>query len=117
MFKMRSDPRVTKVGALLRKYSLDELPQFWNVLIGDMSIVGPRPPLPSETLSYGSSTYRRLFIRPGITGPWQVGGRSALTWEESLRLDLRYVENWSLTEDLLIMARTGREMIRPSAAY
>jgi exopolysaccharide biosynthesis polyprenyl glycosylphosphotransferase len=117
LFKMRSDPRVTKVGALLRKYSLDELPQFWNVLMGDMSIVGPRPPLPSETLSYGSSTYRRLFIRPGITGPWQVGGRSALTWEESLRLDLRYVENWSLTEDLLIMARTGREMIRPSAAY
>lgn len=117
LFKMRADPRVTRVGALLRKYSLDELPQFWNVLVGDMSIVGPRPPLPSETRSYGGSTYRRLFIRPGITGPWQVGGRSALTWEESLRLDLRYVENWSLTGDLLIMARTGREMIRPSAAY
>lgn len=117
LFKMRSDPRVTRVGSLLRKYSLDELPQFWNVLVGDMSIVGPRPPLPSETRSYGGSTYRRLFIRPGITGPWQVGGRSSLSWDESLRLDLRYVENWSLTQDLLIMARTGREMIRPTAAY
>lgn len=117
LFKMQDDPRVTRVGKFLRRTSLDELPQFWNVFIGNMSIVGPRPPLPKETAEYESHTGRRLFIKPGITGPWQVGGRSDLTWDESVRLDLRYVENWSLTEDVLIMARTARAMVKPSGAY
>jgi exopolysaccharide biosynthesis polyprenyl glycosylphosphotransferase len=117
LFKLKSDPRVTRVGAFLRKFSLDELPQFWNVLVGDMSVVGPRPPLLSETRAYGSSTYRRLFIRPGITGPWQVGGRSLLSWDESVRLDLRYVENWSVIGDIVIMWRTFVTMIKPEGAF
>ena len=117
LFKLKSDPRVTRVGAFLRKYSLDELPQFWNVLIGDMSAVGPRPPLPSEITAYDGTVYRRLYIKPGITGLWQVSGRSDLSWEESVRLDLRYVENWSATSDLVIMWRTAQVMIAPKGAY
>lgn len=117
LFKMKHDPRVTPVGRLLRKYSLDEVPQFWNVLVGDMSVVGPRPPLPSEVTAYDGSVYRRLYIKPGITGPWQVGGRSDLSWEESIRLDLRYVENWSVMSDLVLMWRTAKVMIRPDGAY
>lgn len=117
MFKMRNDPRVTKVGAVLRRFSLDELPQFWNVLRGDMSVVGPRPPLPSEVGAYAAPVFRRLYIKPGITGLWQVSGRSDLSWEESVRLDLHYVENWSTMTDLLIMARTAQTMIRPRGAY
>ena len=117
LFKIKKDPRVTRVGAFLRRYSLDELPQFVNVLIGDMSIVGPRPPLPREVTSYDGTVYRRLYIKPGITGLWQVSGRSDLTWDESLRLDLRYVENWSLTSDLMIMWRTAKVMLRPKGAY
>lgn len=117
LFKMKSDPRVTRVGRVLRKFSLDELPQFWNVLIGDMSIVGPRPPLPSEVTAYDGRVYRRLYIKPGITGLWQVSGRSDLSWEESVKLDLRYVENWSLTNDLIIMWRTVKVMLKPSGAY
>lgn len=117
LFKMKNDPRITRVGAILRKYSLDELPQFWNVLIGDMSIVGPRPPLPSEVVGYDGRVYRRLYIKPGITGLWQVSGRSDLSWDESVRLDLRYVENWSVTNDLMIMVRTARVMIHPKGAY
>lgn len=116
-FKMRRDPRVTRVGAFLRRTSLDELPQFWNVLRGDMSVVGPRPPLPREVRGYDGTTARRLLISPGITGPWQVGGRSDLSWEQSIRLDLHYVENWSLLGDLAIMARTARAMVRPEGAY
>lgn len=108
---------MTRVGAFLRKYSLDELPQFWNVLVGDMSIVGPRPPLPSEVMSYDGTVYRRLYIKPGITGLWQVSGRSDLTWDESVRLDLRYVENWSVTNDLLLIWRTAGIIIRPEGAY
>jgi exopolysaccharide biosynthesis polyprenyl glycosylphosphotransferase len=117
LFKMKADPRVTRVGAFLRKYSLDELPQFWNVLVGDMSAVGPRPPLPSEVAEYHGRVYRRLYINPGITGLWQVSGRSDLSWEESVRLDLRYVENWSVMTDLMIMWRTAAIMMKPDGAY
>lgn len=117
LFKMRADPRVTRVGRVLRKYSLDELPQFFNVLRGDMSISGPRPPLPSEVRNYAGRVFRRLYIKPGITGLWQVSGRSDLSWEESVSLDLRYVENWSVTLDLMIMWRTIRVMLRPVGAY
>lgn len=117
LFKMKSDPRITRVGAILRKYSLDELPQFWNVLRGDMSVVGPRPPLPREVREYDGKVYRRLFIKPGITGLWQVSGRSDLSWEESVRLDLRYVENWSVMSDLMIMWRTAKVMVAPRGAY
>ncbi|WP_345801207.1 sugar transferase [Microbacterium sp. AZCO] len=117
LFKLHNDPRVTRVGAVLRRYSLDELPQFWNVLRGDMSVVGPRPPLPSEVNSYDGAVCRRLFIKPGITGLWQISGRSDLTWDESVRLDLLYVENWSAMSDLMIMWRTAHIMIRPKGAY
>ncbi|WP_434811370.1 sugar transferase [Microbacterium sp. bgisy189] len=117
LFKIQNDPRVTRIGRILRKYSLDEVPQFWNVLRGDMSVVGPRPPLPQEALTYDGTVFRRLYIKPGITGPWQVGGRSDLSWEESVRLDLRYVENWSVLSDLVLMWRTAKIMIRPQGAY
>ncbi|MFT4220197.1 MAG: sugar transferase [Microbacterium sp.] len=117
LFKMKHDPRVTRVGRFLRKTSLDELPQFWNVLVGDMSVVGPRPPLPSEVTAYDGTVFRRLYINPGITGLWQVSGRSDLSWEESVRLDLRYVENWSVMSDLQIMWRTAKVMVRPNGAY
>jgi exopolysaccharide biosynthesis polyprenyl glycosylphosphotransferase len=117
LFKMKRDPRITRVGAILRKFSLDELPQFWNVLVGDMSVVGPRPPLPSEVTTYNGTVFRRLYIKPGITGLWQVSGRSDLSWDESVRLDLRYVENWSVMSDLMIMWRTAAVMIAPQGAY
>jgi len=117
LFKLRHDPRITRVGAFLRRYSLDELPQFANVLVGQMSIVGPRPPLPCEVTEYDGTVSRRLYIKPGITGLWQVSGRSDLSWEESVRLDLRYVENWSLTTDLMIMWRTAMVMVAPRGAY
>lgn len=117
LFKMKDDPRVTRVGKVLRRLSLDELPQFWNVLVGDMSVVGPRPPLPSEVTAYDGTVFRRLYIKPGITGLWQVSGRSDLSWDESVRLDLRYVENWSVMNDLQIMWRTAKVMVRPSGAY
>ncbi|MEL4320461.1 sugar transferase [Leifsonia sp. YIM 134122] len=117
LFKLRNDPRVTRVGRLLRKYSLDELPQIWNVLNGDMSIVGPRPPLRSEVDSYEKDVHRRLFIKPGITGLWQISGRSDLSWEESVRLDLYYVENWSLTGDIMIIWRTFKTILKPVGAY
>ncbi|MDF2555436.1 MAG: polyprenyl glycosylphosphotransferase, partial [Microbacterium sp.] len=109
--------RVTRVGAILRKYSIDELPQFWNVLRGDMSVVGPRPPLPSEVSTYDDPVFRRLYIRPGITGPWQIGGRSDLSWDESVRLDLHYVENWSVMSDVGIMLRTAAVVVRAKGAY
>ncbi|WP_162148841.1 sugar transferase [Arthrobacter sp. H20] len=117
LFKMRDDPRVTTVGRWLRKYSIDELPQLYNVLRGDMALVGPRPPLPSEVSGYAGHTHRRLFIKPGLTGLWQISGRSDLGWEESVRLDLYYVENWSVTGDLMIMWRTFKVMIQPVGAY
>ncbi|CAL4858604.1 sugar transferase [Microbacterium sp. MM2322] len=117
LFKLRRDPRVTRVGQALRKFSLDEVPQFWNVLRGDMSVVGPRPPLPAEVTAYDGTVFRRLYIKPGITGPWQVGGRSDLSWEESVRLDLRYVENWTVMTDLVLMWRTAKVMVTPEGAY
>ncbi|WP_284974676.1 sugar transferase [Arthrobacter sp. efr-133-TYG-104] len=117
LFKIRGDPRITTCGGWMRKYSLDELPQFWNVLVGDMSLVGPRPPLSREVNGYERHTHRRLLIKPGITGLWQINGRSDLPWDEAVRLDLYYVENWSIAGDLMIMWRTFRAMTRPSGAY
>ncbi|QNN54869.1 sugar transferase [Nocardioides mesophilus] len=117
LFKMRQDPRVTPVGALLRRYSLDELPQLVNVLRGEMSLVGPRPPLQREVDAYEIDVRRRLLVRPGVTGLWQVSGRSELTWEESVRLDLYYVDNWSMTSDFVIMAKTVRAVLGSSGAY
>ncbi|WP_051053768.1 sugar transferase [Leucobacter salsicius] len=117
LFKMRNDPRVTNVGRWLRRLSVDELPQFWNVLRGDMSVVGPRPPLPTEVTSYDGQVVRRLYVKPGITGPWQVGGRSDLSWEESVRLDLSYVENWSVMNDLQLIWRTARVVTHGAGAY
>ncbi|WP_354236205.1 sugar transferase [Arthrobacter sp. UYEF3] len=117
LFKIRDDPRVTGCGRWMRKYSLDELPQFWNVLTGEMSLVGPRPPLPTEVERYEKFTNRRLLIKPGITGLWQINGRSTLPWEESIRLDLYYVENWSLTGDLIILWRTFRALRSPAGAF
>jgi len=117
LFKIRRDPRVTPVGRILRRYSVDELPQLLNVIKGDMSVVGPRPPLASEVASYDDEVKRRLLVRPGITGLWQVSGRSDLSWEDSVRLDLSYVENWSLTADFVIVFRTLRAMLSHSGAY
>ena len=116
-FKMRRDPRVTWVGQFLRRSSLDELPQLINVLRGDMSIVGPRPHVTREVEQYGADMHRRLLVKPGITGLWQVSGRSDLSWDESVELDVRYVENWSLSLDLSIIWRTARAVIRASGAY
>jgi exopolysaccharide biosynthesis polyprenyl glycosylphosphotransferase len=117
LFKIRDDPRITTVGGFLRKYSLDELPQLVNVLRGDMSLVGPRPPLPSEVERYEGHAHRRLLVKPGITGLWQVSGRSNLSWEDTVRLDLQYVENWSLGLDLMVLAKTVVTVIRGSGAY
>lgn len=117
LFKIRSDPRITRIGRVLRKYSLDELPQLWNIVAGQMSLVGPRPPLPVEVENYESHMHRRLYIKPGLTGMWQVNGRSNLSWEESVRLDLYYVENWSLAGDLMIIWRTVKVILRPQGAY
>ncbi|WP_022900962.1 sugar transferase [Humibacter albus] len=117
LFKMKSDPRVTRIGRILRKYSLDELPQLWNVFVGDMSLVGPRPPLPREVAAYEHHVHRRLFIKPGLTGMWQINGRSDLSWDESVRLDLYYVENWSLMGDLIILWRTVKVLVNPVGAY
>ncbi len=117
MFKMRLDPRVTRVGRTLRRYSLDELPQLVNVLRGDMALVGPRPPLPDEVEGYNDVERRRLAVRPGITGLWQVSGRADLSWDETLRLDLRYVDNWSLASDLGLVMRTVRAVLEGRGAY
>ncbi|MDY3049478.1 MAG: sugar transferase [Rothia sp. (in: high G+C Gram-positive bacteria)] len=117
LFKMADDPRITKIGKFIRKYSIDELPQLWNVFVGDMSLVGPRPPLPSEVEQYEEDAYRRLLVKPGITGLWQVSGRSNLSWEESIRLDLYYVENWSVTSDIMILLRTVRAVFAKDGAY
>ncbi|WP_405218098.1 sugar transferase [Agrococcus sp. Ld7] len=117
MFKLRHDPRVTRIGHYLRTHSLDELPQFWNALTGDMSVVGPRPPLPDEATSYDGTVLRRLYLKPGITGLWQISGRSDLSWDDSVRLDLRYIENWSVMHDLMIIFRTARIIVHPTGAY
>jgi exopolysaccharide biosynthesis polyprenyl glycosylphosphotransferase len=117
LFKLRNDPRVTAVGARLRRWSVDELPQLFNVLLGDMSLVGPRPPLPDEAAKYAEHVHRRLVVKPGITGLWQVNGRANLPWDESVRLDLRYVENWSFALDLQILWKTISALLRRSGAY
>jgi len=117
LFKMRDDPRVTRVGRVIRRLSMDELPQLINVVKGEMSLVGPRPPLPEEVAGYSDDATRRLKVRPGLTGLWQVSGRSNLSWEESLRLDLRYTDNWSLALDMQILWRTFRAVVRGSGAY
>jgi len=117
MFKMRDDPRITRVGRFLRKYSLDELPQLANVLFGHMSLVGPRPPLPSEVARYDGDVARRLLVKPGMTGLWQVSGRSDLSWEDGIRLDLYYVENWSLASDLTILWKTFGAVVNGRGAY
>nr|WP_243659651.1 sugar transferase [Streptomyces sp. BK205] len=117
LFKMRRDPRVTRVGTVLRRYSLDELPQLFNVLTGSMSLVGPRPPLPEESAAYGPDIRRRLLVKPGLTGLWQISGRSDLPWEEAVRLDLRYVEDWSLALDAVILWKTLRAVLYGQGAY
>lgn len=117
LFKLRDDPRVTRVGRLLRKWSLDELPQLVNVLLGQMSLVGPRPPLPSEVARYDGDVARRLLVKPGMTGLWQISGRSDLSWEDGVRLDLYYVENWSLAADLTILWKTFGAVLNRRGAY
>jgi exopolysaccharide biosynthesis polyprenyl glycosylphosphotransferase len=117
LFKLKHDPRVTRVGRLLRRYSLDELPQLFNVLRGTMSLVGPRPPLPREVATYQRDARRRLLVKPGLTGLWQISGRSDLTWEQAVRLDLRYVENWNLALDALILWKTIGAVLNSRGAY
>jgi exopolysaccharide biosynthesis polyprenyl glycosylphosphotransferase len=117
LFKIRRDPRVTRVGRIIRKWSVDELPQLINVLKGDMSLVGPRPPLPAEVAAYEDDAVRRLLVPPGITGLWQVSGRANLSWADSVRLDLYYVENWSLATDLVIIWKTVGAVLRKRGAY
>ena len=117
LYKIRSDPRVTPVGAWLRRFSLDELPQLINVLRGEMSLVGPRPQVQFEVETYAADVRRRLLVRPGMTGLWQINGRNDLSWEEAVRFDLYYVENWSVISDLIILWRTGRAVLRGSGAY
>lgn len=112
-FKMMNDPRITKVGRVLRKYSLDELPQLFNVLGGSMSLVGPRPPIQREVEQYEDYVHRRFLVKPGMTGLWQVSGRSSLSWDDSVRLDLSYVENWSVVSDLVILFRTFKAALVP----
>lgn len=117
LFKIKDDPRVTRFGGFIRKFSIDETPQLFNVLRGEMSLVGPRPPLPDEVAKYDDDVHRRLLVRPGLTGLWQVSGRSDLSWSESVRLDLYYVDNWSLTSDIVILLKTIRAVFLRYGAY
>jgi exopolysaccharide biosynthesis polyprenyl glycosylphosphotransferase len=117
LFKLAQDPRITKPGQWIRRFSVDELPQLVNVLRGDMSLVGPRPPLPSEVDRYTLTQARRLRVRPGMTGLWQVSGRSDLSWTESIRLDLYYVDNWSMIQDVVILVRTVGAVLSSRGAY
>jgi len=117
LFKLRKDPRVTAVGAYLRRWSMDELPQLFNVFLGDMSLVGPRPAVPDEVAKYADHVRRRLVVKPGLTGLWQVNGRSDLSWDESVRLDLRYAENWSFALDLQILWKTISALVKGAGAY
>ncbi|HWL60384.1 MAG TPA: sugar transferase, partial [Microbacteriaceae bacterium] len=116
LFKIDGDPRITRFGQFIRRYSLDELPQFFNVIGGSMSLVGPRPQMPEEVALYDDVAHRRLLRRPGITGLWQVSGRSNLPWEEAMRLDLYYIENWSLIGDIEILFRTIRVVLAKDGA-
>jgi exopolysaccharide biosynthesis polyprenyl glycosylphosphotransferase len=117
LFKVKEDPRTTRIGRFIRRYSIDEMPQLVNVLRGEMSLVGPRPPLPAEVEAYESDAHRRLLVRPGMTGLWQVSGRSSLTWNETVRLDLYYVDNWSMLTDLVIIAKTVKAVVGSEGAY
>ena len=117
LFKMKDDPRVTRIGSFLRRYSIDELPQLFNVVKGNMSLVGPRPPLRHEVEQYTGLVGNRMLVLPGMTGLWQVSGRSNLSWEESVSLDLNYVENWSFMADLMILWKTGRAVLTSDGAY
>jgi lipopolysaccharide/colanic/teichoic acid biosynthesis glycosyltransferase len=117
LFKMKDDPRITRPGAWLRRFSIDELPQLFNVLLGDMSLVGPRPQVPREVALYDEVLRRRLNVRPGMTGLWQVSGRNDLSLEDSVRLDLFYVDNWSMMQDLGILARTVGAVLSSRGAY
>ncbi|QNO38087.1 sugar transferase [Protaetiibacter sp. SSC-01] len=117
LFKLKDDPRVTPVGRFMRRFSIDELPQLFNVLGGSMSLVGPRPPLAREVELYDEAAHRRLLVRPGLTGLWQVSGRSSLSWEDSIRLDLYYVENWSLVGDVVLLWRTLKAVLARNGAY
>ncbi|MGY1779792.1 sugar transferase [Geodermatophilus sp. SYSU D01036] len=117
LFKKKDDPRVTRVGRVIRRYSIDELPQLFNVLTGEMSLVGPRPPLAREVERYGVDMHRRFLVKPGLTGLWQVSGRSDLSWDDSVRIDVRYVENWSLVFDFMILWKTVGAVLRGRGAY
>jgi len=116
LFKPDNDPRITPIGRFLRRYSIDELPQLFNVLLGDMSLVGPRPQVDGEVRLYDDKASRRLVVKPGMSGLWQVSGRSNLSWDDSIRLDLYYVENWSITSDLVILLRTLRAVLAHDGA-
>lgn len=117
LFKMRNDPRITRIGRPIRKWSLDELPQLFDVLRGDMSLVGPRPPLPREVELYPPEMHRRMLVRPGLTGLWQISGRSDLPFDEAVRMDLYYVDNWSIVSDVIIMLKTARAVVMSRGAY
>jgi lipopolysaccharide/colanic/teichoic acid biosynthesis glycosyltransferase len=117
LFKMHNDPRITRVGKLLRRWSFDELPQLFDVIRGNMSLVGPRPPLPREVEQYPPDMHRRLLVRPGLTGLWQVSGRSDLSFDEAIRMDLYYVDNWSIMGDVIIILKTVRAVLKGSGAY
>ena len=117
MFKLKKDPRITPVGGFIRRFSIDELPQLFNVIQGDMSLIGPRPPLPREVAKYTPDEMRRLRVRPGITGLWQISGRSDLSWDETIRLDLYYIDNWSPLQDLSILTKTVQAVLSSRGAY
>jgi len=117
LFQMKNDPRVTTIGRFIRRFSIDELPQLFNVVIGTMSLVGPRPPLKSEVDRYQGDERRRMLVKPGLTGLWQVSGRSDLTWDGSVRLDAYYVENWFITGDLVILLKTATAVLSSAGAY
>jgi lipopolysaccharide/colanic/teichoic acid biosynthesis glycosyltransferase len=117
LFKLKDDPRITKPGRWLRRYSVDEVPQLLNVMIGNMSIVGPRPPLQQEVDQYDEFVTSRFIVKPGLTGLWQISGRSELDWEESIRADLNYVQNWSIMFDLVIIWRTIKTVLSGKGAY
>ncbi|MDG0794519.1 sugar transferase [Cohnella ginsengisoli] len=116
-FKLKADPRVTRSGRWLRKYSLDELPQLWNVLRGDMSLIGPRPPLPDEVAQYTNYHWRRMDVLPGMTGLWQVSGRSDLDFEAWIDLDIQYIERWSFALEMKILLKTIPVVIKGTGAY
>lgn len=117
MFKIKDDPRVTRIGSFIRKTSIDELPQFFNVLCGDMSLVGPRPPLEREIVDYTERDFRRLEVRPGCAGLWQISGRNELSFKEMVELDLLYIRNRSLLLDIVIILKTVGVMVKPNGAY